>query len=415
MRIPFAVVSTVVHFSPHPDDELIGAPATLMALRDADWRVVNVACGLGRPDQHARREAEARAASARAGFEARIEHPPVAMSSDDDPAAAREHLLEIVRRELDDLRPQIVVSPSPHDRHHAHELVGAAVRDALAAAKGEAPRWWMWGLWASLPLPTLATPFDASRLEEICTALEAYRGELERNDYRRFVRARAEMNASLGPELLFGFGSQAPSEVRFVELLTEAVRVDGRWLLGRARWLDPSVPLPDPGETAVDDWLEAVSETNRFGTPGIQGTAEAEPGELGTPFDAEERARLWDLTLHEDNVFNQRHALFLIAEAMLAVTYATALDASENLVAGVISAMGLLLTSAWLYVSARHGGKVQLVQQKAKAILPDYREIAEATSTSPSRWLRVPSRTVAGTLIPVLVGILWIALLLARV
>ena len=34
---------TVLHLSPHPDDEIAGMPATLMALRDAGWRVVNVA------------------------------------------------------------------------------------------------------------------------------------------------------------------------------------------------------------------------------------------------------------------------------------------------------------------------------------------------------------------------------------
>jgi len=407
-------VSTVVHFSPHPDDELIGAPATLMALRHAGWRVVNVACGLGRPDQHARREAEVRDASARAHFEPRIERPPVAMSSDDDPAAAHERLLEVVRRELDDLQAQIVVSPSPHDRHHAHELVGAAVRAALVERGDDAPRWWMWGLWSSLPLPTLATAFDAARLEEVLTALDAYRGELERNDYRRFVKARAEMNASLGPELLFGFGGETPQEVRFVELLTEAARVDGRWLLGRARWLDPSAPLVEPSDAAVDEWLDRASEADRFGAPGDQGRVEAGPGGLGPSFDAEERARLWDLTLHEDNVFNQRHAFFLIAEAMLAVTYATALNASENFVAGVIAALGLLLTVAWLYVSARHGGKVHQVQRRAKAVLADYCDVAESTSSSSKRLLRIPSRTVTGTLVPLLVGILWVTLLLPR-
>ncbi len=289
---------------------------------------------------------------------------------------------------------QIVVSPSPHDRHGAHELVGAAVRDALAERGDDAPRWWMWGLWSSLPQPTLATAFDAARLEEILAALDAYRGELERNDYRRFVKARAEMNASLGPELLFGFGSEAPREIRYVELLTEAVRADDRWLLGRARWLDSPAPLIGPGDTVVDGWLDGPNETGRFG--------------------AEERGRLWDLTLHEDNVFNQRHAFFLIAEAMLAVTYATALDASENLVAAVIATMGLLLTVAWLYVSTRHGGKVQQVQRRAKAVLPDYRDVAESTSSAPSRWLRIPSRTVTGTLVPLFVGILWVALLLPR-
>jgi LmbE family N-acetylglucosaminyl deacetylase len=407
-------VGTVVHFSPHPDDELIGVPATLMALRDAGWRVVNMACGLGRPDQHSRREAEVRDAADRAGFEVRVAQPPVAMSSGDDADAARRALREIVERELDELRPQIVVSPSPRDRHRAHELVASAVRDTVAERGADAPRWWMWGLWGSLPMPTLATSFDAARLEEILIALEAYGGELKRNDYRRFVRGRAEMNASLAPELLFGFGSAAPKDVRFVELLTETARVDGRWALGRAHWFTPSTPLLEPSDTAVDEWLEGESETDRYGAPGGQGAADTAPPEIGPSFDQEERARLWDLTLHEDNVFNQRHALFLIAEAMLAVTYATALDAGENLVAGVIACMGLFLTAAWLYVSARHGNKVQRVQRKAMAALPDYRHIVEKTSSPPSPLLRIPSRSVAGTVVPALVGILWIALLLPR-
>jgi LmbE family N-acetylglucosaminyl deacetylase len=407
-------VSTVVHFSPHPDDELIGAPATLMALRDAGWRVVNVACGLGRPAQHARREAEIRDAATRAGFETRIVRPPVAMSADDDATAARRALLTVVRRELEELQAQIVVSPSPHDRHHAHELVGGVVRDTLVARDGDSPRWWMWGIWGNLPLPTLATAFDAIRLEQVLTALAAYGGELRRNDYRRLVRARSEMNASLGPELLFGFGSEAPKDVRFVELLTEAAWVEGSWLLGKARWLDPSAPLTDPSRTAVSGWLDRPTETSRFGAPGSQGKVDAGPGELTAPIDEEERSRLWELTLHEDSVFNQRHALFLIAEAMLAVTYATALDAGENLVAGVISTMGLLLTAAWLYVSARHGGKLQRVQARAKAALPDYGDVAESTSSPTSRWLRIPSRTVTGIVIPLLAGALWVALLLPR-
>ena len=40
----------VLAVSPHPDDELLGAGATLMALRDAGWRVINLAASLGRED-----------------------------------------------------------------------------------------------------------------------------------------------------------------------------------------------------------------------------------------------------------------------------------------------------------------------------------------------------------------------------
>jgi len=31
----------VLHLAPHPDDEALGAPATLLALRDAGHRVIN--------------------------------------------------------------------------------------------------------------------------------------------------------------------------------------------------------------------------------------------------------------------------------------------------------------------------------------------------------------------------------------
>ena len=46
---------TVLHLSPHPDDEVLGAGATLLGLRDAGHRVINLACSLGRPEQQERR------------------------------------------------------------------------------------------------------------------------------------------------------------------------------------------------------------------------------------------------------------------------------------------------------------------------------------------------------------------------
>ncbi|MGA8745584.1 MAG: PIG-L family deacetylase [Solirubrobacterales bacterium] len=236
-------MKVALHFAPHPDDELIGAPATLMALRDAGWRVVNLACGLGRPEQRERREAELREACRLAGFELRIPEPPIAISAGEDRAGAHPALSDLVRAAIDDLAPAVLISPSPEDRHPAHELVGGAIRDTLSERCGEAPRWWMWALWGALPQATLGTAFGARRLDEILTALSAHRGELERNDYRLLVRARAALNASLATELLFGFGAERSCDAPFVELLTEVERRDGRWLLGTSRWLDPAAPL----------------------------------------------------------------------------------------------------------------------------------------------------------------------------
>jgi len=235
-------VAPVLHFAPHPDDELLGAPATLMALRDAGAQIVNVACSLGRPAERDVRERELEQACKLAGFELIVPERPVSISSTEaDPHAAGE-LARLVRTQIEAREPQIVISPSPHDRHPGHELVGRAVREVLSGGTTVA-RWWSWAIWASLPQPTLATIFDRDRLQEILQALSAHESQLDRNDYRRLLSARAEMNAALAPELLFGFGSESPTPLEYVELLTEVSLAGGEWRRGQARWLDPAKPL----------------------------------------------------------------------------------------------------------------------------------------------------------------------------
>jgi LmbE family N-acetylglucosaminyl deacetylase len=282
----------VLHVAPHPDDELIGAPATLMVMRDAGWRVVNLTCSLGAPADRDRRRRELEDACRRARFECEVIANPL-----DDPLAsgdlveARRRLTTEVVDALERHRPRLVVAPSPHDRHRGHEVVGRAVVSACAAdadadadadAGADAPgqgdggpatarapeRLWLWGLWADLPFPTLAVRFDETHMAEILDALSAHAGEMARNDYRRLVRGRAEMNASLGPERVFGFGTAASqSDTTYVEVLTELGRRGGHWHLGARRWLDPLAPTAELGDGVIDAWLEEASLTDRFGAP----------------------------------------------------------------------------------------------------------------------------------------------------
>ena len=214
-----------LHVSPHPDDELIGAPATLMALRDAGFRVVNLTLSLGSAEAATeRRRAELEEAARRSGFEAVLDLEPGA-----------------IERALGEHAPALVVSPWPGDRHPAHERAAAAVREALERLES-APRWWTWGLWAPLREPTLFVPFDEARLGEIVAALAGYAGELERNDYPRLVEGRALASAVLGPELIFGFGA-AGRGAPYAELIAEATFRGGEWVPGAARELDPAAPL----------------------------------------------------------------------------------------------------------------------------------------------------------------------------
>lgn len=250
---------TVLHVAPHPDDEALGAGATLLGLREAGHRVLNLACSLGRPEDRERRAAEAEEACRRAGFELVVHDPPLLLSED---PGAEEALAATVQRLLEESGAALVVSPGPHDGHPAHEAVGRAVLRALAA-RAHPPRWWTWGLWADLPLPTLLVPFGEERLSAALAVLAAHAGEVRRADYPRLLRARAAANAVLGAERVSGFGGPG-LEAPYAELLCESFPGDG-WRAGEPRVPDLASPLAgEPSGPSLESWLREPSPRARL-------------------------------------------------------------------------------------------------------------------------------------------------------
>jgi LmbE family N-acetylglucosaminyl deacetylase len=236
-------VKTVLHVSPHPDDELLGPPVSLFALRDAGWRVINDAVTLGRAEQRERRLGEVTEACKRAGFELIVEREPA------------EALAEV--------QPDLLVCPSPYDRHPTHERVGRAALRAMLDL-GAPSRAWVWAIYADLALPTLVYEAHAERLAEIEHALEAHAGELARNDMRRLLRARAELGAVLAVERVFGFGAHGP-DFPGAELLAEVALVEGRLFLCEPR-VAQADELGEPSDLDITDWLFESSATTRFGS-----------------------------------------------------------------------------------------------------------------------------------------------------
>ena len=220
-------MTCVLHLSPHPDDEVLGAGATLLGLRAAGHRVINLACSLGRPEQQERRRAEVTEACRRADFELVVHDPPLALSSGDDPFAARKLLGATVERLIADERVDLLISPDRDDAHHAHKTVAEVGRTAGVP-------WWTWGLWRDLARPTIFSPFGESRLAELQHVLAAHRGEVDRNDYHDLLRARAICSRVLGAERVFGFGSERRAEEPYAELLADG---------GPPRVLDVERPL----------------------------------------------------------------------------------------------------------------------------------------------------------------------------
>lgn len=252
---------TVIHVSPHPDDESIAAPCTLLALRDAGWRVINFAASLGRPEVHERREAELRAALDVAGFE--LHTSRAAISRGDDLGSSRKALSFELITLIRDTGAVLVVGPHARDGHHGHQTVARAIRQAV----WDAPRpvtWWMWSIWADLPRPTLVAECAEKHLDLGREMLDCYPGETGRNDYRRMQESLWTLNAVRGVEKAFGFGSAPDARLRGIthaELFTEVRAVRRRWQVAAPRVLGSPPTLPDDtGWRDLDD-ISLLSST----------------------------------------------------------------------------------------------------------------------------------------------------------
>ena len=178
----------------------------MLSLRDAGWAVVNLACGLGRPEDHECRRAELAEACQRAGFDLQITEPPIAMSGGDDATAAELRVMHAVAACVQRVSPRLVIAPSPGEAHPAHALVARGTLRAIESA--ERPlRVALWGLWASLPVTTTVVGLADPVLARVIFALQAHRSQILRTPYDELVRARARASAVLEPERALGFGS----------------------------------------------------------------------------------------------------------------------------------------------------------------------------------------------------------------
>lgn len=129
----------------------------------------------------------------------------------------------------------------------------------------------------------------------------------------------------------------------------------------------------------------------------------------------DEANRLWQHGLHLDTMLFQRSNLFLVAESLLVVSYASMLAVAQQaagsdrpaLAARVIAVFGLLLTLIWGYVGHRHLRYYQLVLVRIGEHITHYRAVREGWHP------RGPStpRMITYSL-PALAVVVWILLLL---
>lgn len=250
---------TALHVAPHPDDEVLGCGATLVALRAAGWRVVNLTCSLGRPTDRDRRKTELGRAVEVMGIDAVTADPPVEMSGGDDLRMAEARVAELISVTADRVGAELLLSPHPDDAHPGHALVGRAVSSTSAGR-----RWWAWGLWRDLPSPTRYVPYGEEVLDRLTRALACHAGEVGRNDYLDLLRSRARLQAVIGSERVLGFGSGPAGPEPYADLLEERWRESGSgWQLARhhvvglGHLVDPD---PDGREGGADAVVHGVGD-----------------------------------------------------------------------------------------------------------------------------------------------------------
>ncbi|MEV0257722.1 hypothetical protein AB0H82_26125 [Streptomyces sp. NPDC050732] len=126
--------------------------------------------------------------------------------------------------------------------------------------------------------------------------------------------------------------------------------------------------------------------------------------------------RLWQHGMHEDGMLFQRGNLFLLAQSLQVVAYATVMSASTGdgsagspslTAARVIAAFGIVLTLSWLYAGHRHFRYTKAVQGRAEERLPEFRE-SRLASRSPGL-SHMPLIVYA---LPIFASIMWLILLL---
>lgn len=230
--------------SPHPDDELLGAGATLTLLRDRGWHVLNLAVSLGRREDHQRRRAELIEAGRRLDISVEICQPPLDISNGDDLDRAENLLTDRLVEMIGSGSVDLILGPQAEDSHPGHEMAGRAVARSLEHIARPVP-WWAWGLWADLRSPNVFVAFDDPVLHQVAFALDAYAGECTRNGYQELWPARSTANAVLGSERVFGFGAGRASPLPYAELYAERSFHEGRWRTSPPRMCDVDDPLGD--------------------------------------------------------------------------------------------------------------------------------------------------------------------------
>jgi LmbE family N-acetylglucosaminyl deacetylase len=203
-------------FSPHPDDECIVGGFPLRLMRQAAWRIVNVAVTQGsRPDRQEARFAELSRACEFLGFDL-IPTAPKGLERVNPKTRQLEpdrwaEAVRIVAAILAQQAPRVIFVPHDADWNSTHIGTHWLVMDALARLPDTfACTVVETEFWGAMSSPNLMVESSDADVADLVGATSFHVGEVQRLPYHLLLPAWMQDNVRRGSELVGGQGGAAP-------------------------------------------------------------------------------------------------------------------------------------------------------------------------------------------------------------
>ena len=204
-------------FSPHPDDEVIIGGWALRLLREAGWRIINVAVTQGsNTARQAGRWEELKNCCECIGFQLVQTQPggleKVNRATRENGPAHWTASVKIIAQLLAQHRPRAIFFPHELDWNSSHIGTHHLVLDALRTLP---PDFHTHAIetefWGQMPSPNCMVELGPTDLADLITALTFHVGEVQRNPYHLTLPAWMVDNVRRGGELVGGQGGAAPN------------------------------------------------------------------------------------------------------------------------------------------------------------------------------------------------------------
>ncbi len=213
---PAANAPVALIFSPHPDDEVIIGGLALRLLREARWKVINVAVTQGSNQaRQAGRWEELHNCCNCIGFELQATQPGglerVNLKTREQDPAHWATSVKVIAQILAQHRPEAIFFPHEADWNSAHIGTHHLVLDALRSLPADfCTRTIETEFWGQMPTPNLMVEISPADLADLITALTCHVVEVQRNPYHLTLPAWMVDNVRRGGELVGGQGGAAP-------------------------------------------------------------------------------------------------------------------------------------------------------------------------------------------------------------